>query len=132
MIKKLIQSEFFRYLFFGALTTLVNIGVFLLCSFFSFDYKLATTIAWVVSVLFAYITNKRFVFASNQSDKAKVLKELLSFFQYRLLSYFIDLLTMVILIDLLFISEMISKLIANVLVVLFNYAASKYIIFAKR
>ena len=129
MIKNLITSQMVRYLFFGVLTTLVNIGAFLLFTSISIDYKIANTIAWIVSVLFAYITNKWFVFAPSRSDKGGALKEFLFFLKYRFFSYIIDILAMVVLIDVIHVEESTSKIIVNILVIVFNYIASKYIIF---
>lgn len=53
------------YLFFGGLTTLINIVVFtVLNSTTGWNYQISNVIAWFLSVLFAYITNKRWVFNS--------------------------------------------------------------------
>ncbi|ARI76186.1 GtrA family protein [Halobacillus mangrovi] len=120
------QMEVLLYLVFGGLTTLVNIVTYYVAAnLIGMDYKLATTIAWLVAVLFAFFTNKAYVFKSEQS----AWKELFPFMGARLLSYFLDIGTMIVLVDLIHVDDLISKIAANVLVVLFNYVASKYFIF---
>ncbi|MEH7461976.1 GtrA family protein [Bacillus thuringiensis] len=126
-------KEIFNYLLFGGLTTLVNIVMYFVCATLAgMDYKIATTIAWIVSVLFAYITNKKYVFKSQQTNLSHAMKEFFYFMGFRVLSYFIDLFSMIALIEWLGINDLVSKIIANVIVVVVNYFASKYIIFKKK
>ncbi|MGG0237123.1 GtrA family protein [Bacillus rhizoplanae] len=126
-------KEIFNYLLFGGLTTLVNIVTYYVCATLAgMDYKVATTIAWIVSVLFAYITNKKYVFSSQHTSFAHAMKEFVYFMGFRVLSYFIDLFSMIALVEWLGINDLVSKIIANVIVVVVNYFASKYIIFKKK
>ncbi|MBD8071150.1 GtrA family protein [Bacillus sp. PS06] len=126
------RREVISYLFFGVLTTAVNLLSYL---FFTkvlhFDYKVATTIAWIISVLFAFITNKLFVFRSHHKDKRTVMKEFVSFVAFRWLSYLLDLFSMILLVSVLRVDDLVAKLIANVFVVIFNYFASKFIVFKR-
>lgn len=124
------KKEIFNYLLFGGLTTLVNIVTYyLFVTFLHVDYKVATTIAWIVSVLFAYITNKKYVFNSKHSTFAQVFKEFFYFMGFRILSYFIDIFSMILLVEVIHVNDLLAKIIANVIVVVFNYFASKYVIF---
>lgn len=124
------KKEMFNYLLFGILTTLVNIVTFAVFNkWLGMDYKLATTIAWVLSVIFAFITNKLFVFQSKCLNVLSVLREFTSFIFFRGLSYLLDIGMMIVLIELLKADSLIAKITANVLVVIFNYFASKYVIF---
>lgn len=122
-------KETINYVIFGLLTTVVNIVVFHTINLFIFNYKVSTTIAWFVSVLFAYFTNKKFVFNKISGNTSHNLKELFLFIFYRVLSYFIDLVSMVLLIDILFIKPIYSKVLANIIVIIFNYIVSKKVIF---
>lgn len=123
------KNELILYLLFGGLTTLVNIATyFLAADIAGIDYKLATTISWLAAVLFAYVTNKIYVFKS----KGFHVKELLTFIVSRLLSYLLDIGTMVLLIEVARMDDLLAKIAANVLVVIFNYVASKYFIFVNR
>ncbi len=130
MIKKLFSKyyEIISYLFFGGLTTLVNILVFYLFSFV-FNYAISNVIAWIVSVIFAFVVNKLFVFKSLGKDKVR--KEIISFFSFRILSLGIDMLFMYLLISVLFVNDLISKILVNIIVVIINYVFSKLFIFKK-
>lgn len=124
------KKEVISYLIFGVLTTLVNIVVYgLLTKLFSVDYRIATTIAWVLSVLFAFITNKLFVFESKSMALSSVMKELSSFILFRLVSYLLDLTIMIVMVEWLVLNDLFSKIVANVVVVIINYFASKLFIF---
>ncbi len=92
LAKKIISREMFDYLFFGVLTTVVNLVTFALCEKV-FGTKLSlvsNVIAWIVAVLFAFVTNKFFVFHSKSLDKTTVLKELTAFTGARILSLGIE------------------------------------------
>jgi putative flippase GtrA len=124
------KKEIVSYLIFGILTTLVNIVSFWLMNDINgMDYRVATTIAWIISVIFAFITNKLYVFNSRSTGIYSLFKELVSFLFFRLLSYFLDLSLMIILIEFIKVDSLIAKIIANVFVVIFNYFASKFVIF---
>ena len=127
------KKEVISYLFFGVLTTLTNIVSYVVLSkLFEVDYKLATTIAWGISVLFAFITNKLYVFNSKETNIVLIAKEFTSFTFFRLLSYLMDLGMMVLMIEWLKTDDLIAKIVANFFVVFFNYFASKYVIFKKK
>ena len=121
MMKRYIQSEVFRYLFTGVLTTIVNFITFIICTAraIGYDYKMATTIAWIISVAFAFFMNKWYVFDSKSVNQYKAMKEFFSFFLYRIFSLLLDLLAMFVLIEVFSISNALSKLIANIFVILF-------------
>lgn len=119
--------EVLSYLFFGGCTTLVNIVTFWLLRLLKVGVYTSNTIAWVLSVLFAFITNRLFVFQS----KGKILKEIVSFFGFRLLSLLFDMGIMYLFIDVLKWNDIISKVIANIFVIIINYVFSKVFIFKK-
>ena len=83
MIKKIwdkvMNREVISYLIFGVLTTLVNWVVYAAMVKVHIDYRIATAAAWAVSVLFAFIVNKIFVFQSYNLRPAYVMKEITSF-----------------------------------------------------
>ena len=133
MIKELIKKykEIIMYLIFGVLTTLVNIVSFYIMDKCNINLYVNNTIAWILSVLFAYITNKLFVFESKSLEPKIVIKEGLSFFGFRLISYFMDMLCIFIMVDIFSINKMISKIVGNVIVIIANYIFSKLFIFKK-
>ena len=130
MIEK--YKDIIPYAIFGVLTTLVNILAYWL---FAHPLRLSvmasTVIAWICSVLFAYITNRKWVFHSEAMGSAAILKEMISFFACRLLTGVVDWLCMLIFVDLLFWNDMVIKVCANILVIILNYVASKMVIFKK-
>lgn len=131
LIRKLYSKEVISYLIFGILTTLVNFLVFELARFFKIHYTTSTVIAWIISVIFAYITNKVFVFESKSFKMNILIKEVLSFVGFRLISGFCDLAFMVFAVEIISMNESIAKLVANIFVVIMNYVFSKLFIFKK-
>ena len=123
-------KEVILYLFFGGCTTLVNIISFmLLFKAIGINTYVSNVIAWILSVLFAFITNKLLVFESKNKDIKNDVVELVSFVTCRVISLFFDMLIMFLMIDIINCSELLSKIVANVFVVIINYVFSKLIIF---
>ena len=121
------------YLFFGGCTTLVNVAVYGLCAHAAdLSTTWSTVIAWVASVLFAYLTNRTWVFESRAKTAPYVLREMGYFFLCRLATGILDLAVMYVCVDRLGLPDMPVKLLSNVVVVILNYVASKLFVFAKK
>ena len=134
VVKEMIQKhrEVLGYLFFGVATTLVNMGVCFICNnALQIDYKVSNAIGWFISVLFAFVTNKYFVFESKHEDKTGFFKEMVLFYWYRILSFIIDMAMMIVLIDYLHTGDFWAKMVTQVVVVVLNYFFSKFFIFKK-
>ncbi len=130
------SPEMVSYIIFGVLTTAVNIVSFgLLRPVIRFnaywDVIVVNTIAWILSVAFAFITNKLFVFKSKSFEKKLFMRELTTFVEARLFSLVVDTLGMYLLINVLYWNDWVSKIIMNVIVVVINYILSKLVIFKK-
>lgn len=126
-------KEVILYIFFGGLTTLVNWGLYwLLADAFHIHYMAATAIAQIAAILFAYVTNRIWVFESRVSGARGIAVEMLKFFSCRGVSFLMDLLCMYVGVDLLHINDKWMKLIANIIVVIVNYVFSKLIIFREK
>ena len=126
-------KEMILYLFFGGCTTLVNIIVYYICAhLLSLATVPATVIAWILSVAFAYVTNRIYVFESRSRGFAAILREIGAFVSCRLLTGVMDLAIMYICVDLLHFNDLIIKIISNILVSVLNYIASKLLIFRKK
>ena len=122
------------YLFWGVVTTIVNIGVFQwLSSGIHWNYQLANIIAWFVSVLVAYLTNKVWVFGSHYTTFRAFIVEFIKFYFYRALTLLIDIVFMYVGVTLLgfgsAIQQLVVKILDNVVVVIANYIFSKWLIF---
>ncbi len=124
-------KEVLLYLLFGGLTTIVNILTFYIFRKLNVELYISNIIAWIISVLFAFITNKLFVFESKNKTKKENIKEITSFFGFRLLSLVFDMGSMFLLINILKINDLLSKIFANILVIILNYIFSKLFIFKK-
>lgn len=135
MIKKIwdkvMNREVITYLFFGVLTTLVNWAVYAGMVKTGIDYRIATAAAWVVSVLFAFIVNKIFVFQSYDLHLGFVMKEIVSFTACRAASGVMEMFFMVMMVSWLNMDEYVSKVLVSIVVVIVNYVFSKLFIFRK-
>ncbi|UYO35526.1 GtrA family protein [Bacillus zhangzhouensis] len=124
--------EVVMYLVMGVCTTIVNIvSFYLFIEMFSMDYKTATVVSWVFAVLFAYITNKKYVFQQKARDKKSLMRELSSFFSVRLMSLGVDLGLMILFVSQMALNETAAKILVNFVIVVVNYAASKWFVFKK-
>jgi len=130
------QQEIISYLFFGGLTTLVNFVIYI---FFIHLIGLGITagnaIAWVVAVLFAFVTNKLWVFQSKSWMAKKVLREAGTFIGARITTGLLDMIGVPLLFyiglryPLFGIEGFTAKLIITVLVIILNYVLSKIFVF---
>lgn len=120
------------YLVFGVLSTLVNIGIYALCyRLFGLTNVISTIIAWVLTVLFVFATNKNLVFGSKSMEKQVLVYELVTFYGCRTATGLLDVAMMYLFVDILSLNALAMKVIANVVVVILNFIASKLIIFRK-
>lgn len=159
VLGKLLTYEMLSYLFFGVMTTVVNFFVFFvvdkilgngsISEFSVFDHifrityeDVSTFVAWIIAVLFAYVTNKLWVFESKSTALPVLIKEISSFFGARIISFVVFesagfMIMRNILINLDIFStdnapKWIAKIFMSVAVVVFNYVMSKLVIFRKK
>ena len=133
-IKELIAKywEVLTYLVSGVLTTVVNYVIYLpVYNILGLSAALSNAIAWVGAVVFAYLTNKPFVFKSHDWSMKTVVPELTKFVSCRIGSGLAETLIILVTVDILGWNGNIWKLITSVLVVVLNYVASKLFIFKK-
>ena len=125
-------KEIINYLIVGVLTTLVSIIIYFISTkIFHINYMISSAISWVGAVIFAYITNKKYVFLSKSETKKEIIIEIYQFFKYRIISFIIELLLMYAFVELIKIDDMISKIIVQVIVIILNYIFSKLFVFKK-
>ena len=143
MIKKIKEldkkyEEIINYLIFGVLTTLVNLITKYILLFTilnptnGFQLQIAIIISWIAGVLFAYFTNRKFVFESKNENK---LKEFISFVVARIATLLLEMFIMWFFVTLLKLNSdlyvVIFTLVAQVAVVIGNYIFSKLFVFKK-
>lgn len=120
------------YLFFGALTTLVNYLVFFpLHNWFAWTAVVSNAVAWLVAVVFAFLTNKPFVFKSHDWSAKTVADEALKFVGCRVGSGVFETVMIWLLVDMLAWNGNWTKIAVSVLVVVLNYIGSKWLVFKK-
>lgn len=137
MIKKIYTKykEIINYLIFGILSTIINLLTYyiLILTILNpnnpFELQISNVIAWITSVTFAYITNKKYVFNSNETN---IKNEIIKFFSSRLTTLFIDMGLMLIFVTILKLNDKIIKLIIAIIIIILNYILSKLIVFKKR
>ena len=126
-------KEVISYLFFGVLTTVVNFVVYFACTDgLHINYLAATAVSWVAAALFAYVTNRKWVFESKVSGFMPILREMAVFVGCRVFSGVMDMGIMFISVDMIGISDRIAKFVTQVAVVVLNYIFSKIIIFRNK
>ena len=118
----------FRYGIVGAGTTLVNIVVYQLLIYVGIEYMISNLVAIISSKLFAYITNKIYVFKSKTQNFIELAKEFWRYLLARGFTGIIDYVGLIILIEIIKIDEVLSKYIITILVIILNYIfGNKYI-----
>ena len=127
-------KEVVNYLVFGGLTTIVNfVTYYIFARMIGIDEVVSSALSWFFSVLFAYITNKIFVFDSKTETRTQLIKECVSFFLARILSGILcDVGTFALMVKVSNINDILSKIVTQVMVVIVNYIFSKFIVFKKK
>ena len=132
MIKMLFQKhkELILYVFFGGLATIVSIGTFWLFDRLM-NELLANVLSWVITVGFAYWTNRTWVFASRVKGK-DIWKEMGTFYTGRLATLGLEEGILLVFVTLLGWNAVVIKIAAQVLVLVGNYIISKLFIFRRK
>ena len=126
------HREGMRYLVFGLLTTLLNLLIFTICvRIIKIPVLISTIISWIIAVLFAYVTNKLYVFDSKVIQKKELAREIISFFYARIITLVIEIVFLWATVIKLELNEIIMKIIANIIVIVLNFVFSKIYIFKK-
>lgn len=130
LIKK--HWDIISYLFFGVLTTVVDYIVSFICHYqFGMSPTVSTALAWAAAVIFAYLTNKQWVFGSKDWSMKTILPESFKFVGSRVFSGVLTIgLTKIL--DMLGIQFVIIKLSVSIINIVLNYIASKLLVFAKK
>lgn len=128
-------KEIVNYLIVGILTTLISLAVYYFCTYTflnpknAFQLQIANIISWIVSVIFAYFTNRKYVF---ESTNPNIIKEAISFFISRISTLLMDMGIMFICVTLIGMNDRLAKIISQVVVIISNYLFSKLFVFNKK
>lgn len=131
-------KEIINYLIFGVLTTVVSLVTKYLLLFTILDasnaleLQIAIIVSWIMACLFAYITNRIFVFESKSKE---IIKEMIKFFTSRLATLGLEMLIMFIFVTALGLNSdtwvVIWTLISQIAIIIGNYVLSKLVVFKK-
>ena len=127
------KKEILLYLIFGVLTTVVSLLTYYLCTITflnpnnAVEIQIANIISWITCVTFAFFTNRKYVFESKENIK----KEAVKFYISRLSALLIDVVMIFVFASILKINDKIIKLVNQVIIIIFNYIASKLFVFKK-
>ena len=127
-------EEIINYIIVGVLTTVVSWLAYAVCKLFmdvdnAFQMQLAVIIRWIAGVVFAYFTNRKYVFKSKNTN---MIKEAFDFTTSRLVTLFLDMFVMWVLPTVFGMDDWISTFISAVLVTVTNYIFSKFLVFNKK
>ena len=129
-MKNNFSNEVIFYLVFGVLTTLVNIVVFMfLSNLLELGTVPANVISWFLSVLFAYFTNRKWVFKSKGDNG---FKEGVAFFSGRIFTGVLDTAVMFVSVDIMGWNNLLMKIVSNIVVIVLNYLISKFLVFRRK
>lgn len=135
-IKELYKKykEIINYLIFGVLTTVVSLVVYY-ASVFTFlnpdnavQLQIANILSWIAGVTFAYFTNRKFVFESQEKNK---VKEASKFVLARVTTLIMDMVIMWLGVTVLHFNDKITKLVSQIVIIISNYIFSKLFVFKK-
>ena len=131
LIKK--YKDVLSYLIFGVLTTAVNYLIYLpIYNICGVSASVSNMIAWVGAVIFAFLTNKPFVFHSHDWSAGTVVPELTKFVSCRLASGVLETAILLLTVDWLHWNGNVWKLVTQVMVIIVNYVGSKLLVFRKK
>mgnify|MGYP003571591843 CR=1 FL=1 len=123
------KEEIFNYLISGFLGVIVSISSYSTCRFFNINILMSNIISWIIAVFFMYVTNKIFVFKSQTNSNYKLLQEFISFILARLFTLVVETLILFLCVNVIYINDIIAKVIAQVVIIILNYILSKFLIF---
>lgn len=133
LLKRLYRdyNEIINYIIFGLMTTVVSIVSFIVINSFDISYLYANAISILLSVLFAFYVNKKYVFKSPSQLFSVILKEFLLFALFRGFSFIVDMTLMLYLVEKVLLNPTIAKFFTEIIIIIINFIASKFFVFKK-
>ncbi len=122
------NKEIINYVIVGILTTIVSIGSYYLFRFLTKNYIVLSIVSWILSVTFAYFTNKAFVFESKEKN---IIREISKFVVSRLFTLGLEVVLMILLVSIMKVNDMVAKIILQFVILVTNYLLSKLFVFKK-
>ena len=127
--QRLLTREVISYLFFGVLTTVVSLTSYALFLHLGIGLIVTNTLSTFLAILFAYVTNKIWVFRALNFEVGAMIVEFFKFLSSRFFTFVIDTVLLIFLVDLLLFDPFLAKVFTSVVVVILNYLLSKKAVF---
>jgi|GEM_PF-16597 putative flippase GtrA len=125
-------KEMLLYLFFGGLSFVVSIATYALFNVsFGINELIANILSWIITVMFAFLTNRIWVFNSPTNGLEEFIKQMVAFYGGRVVTLVVEEVILLVFITLLHFQSMLVKVVAQVIVIVLNYVISKLVIFNK-
>lgn len=132
MSKKSERHQILLYVFFGGLTFGVSMGSFMLFNLIMDIHELLANIfSWIAAVLFAFATNRKWVFEAPTNTCVEFIKQMFSFFTGRIMTLFVEEIILFLFITILEYNSLLVKIPAQMIVIVINYIISKRFVFGK-
>lgn len=131
-IKKLLLNykEQILYIIFGVLTTVLNFLVYIIFTrVFEANFLISNAVAWLLAVIFAFITNKIYVFNSTDYNIKFIIKEFSEFTISRIFTGLLDIGLLYLFVSIIHMNDLISKIIIGIIITILNYVISKMYVF---
>ncbi len=127
------HKEKISYLFFGVLTTAVDfVSYYTLTRFLFLNEDFSNVLAQFFAILFAYVTNKLFVFEDQTNSFRTLIIQFAKFFSLRLVTLILNSVMFTVMNKMLGINDIVTKVIVSVIVIILNYVFSKLIVFKNK
>lgn len=130
--EKFVNRETISYIIFGVLTTAVDWLVYPLMRWLGYSVGMSSAFSWAAAVMFAFVTNKLFVFKSFTFRPTEFMKELVSFVSCRFLTGVLTVGAMIVMVNYMGWNEWFGKFLVSVMSLVLNYIFSKLFIFKKK
>lgn len=123
-------KEQILYIIFGVLTTVLNFLVYIIFTRdFEANFLISNAVAWLLAVIFAFVTNKIYVFNSTDYNIRFIMKEFLEFTISRIITGLLDIGLLYLFVSIIGMNDLISKIIIGVIITILNYVVSKMYVF---
>lgn len=121
----------FLYLFFGGVSLVLNIALFVILDSMRVDALTSNAICWIVCVFFQFFTNRTWVFDGHVDTGVGFIKQMSSFIGSRIFTLIIEEVILAVFVKWLLYNATVVKILAQIITIVLNYILSKLIVFRK-
>ena len=123
-MKKSLISKIFRFVVVGGIATIIDfVFLYIFKELFNFNLVLANTLAFIISVIYNYIASIKWVFDIDKNKNSKI--QFLLFITFSVIGLILNNIFIYLFTDIMGIYYLISKIIATLFVMIFNFVTRK-------